>query len=346
MLMPTCSALLPLIYPSAEAGFTMGPSDSGSVTSPNPFPHRSVLYHEIIHALRPYSPGRYVDATIGAGGHAWGILDASSPEGELLGFDLDPNALEIASRRLSAFENRCHFVQASYTSLLEQIHRLGWETVQGIVIDLGVSSMQLDIPERGFSFQSEGPLDMRFDPAQPLAASDIVNSWAEHDLADIIWRYGEEQQSRRIARAIVQARPLQTTKELAEVALRALGGHKGAREARSRTHPATRIFQALRIAVNGELQALENFLPQAVQSLEKGGRLAVISFHSLEDRITKQYFRQESRDCICPPELPICICGHKAALIEVNRHPIEAEETEVETNPRARSARLRVVEKL
>ncbi|MBE0698706.1 MAG: 16S rRNA (cytosine(1402)-N(4))-methyltransferase RsmH [Anaerolineaceae bacterium] len=322
----------------------MASSDSGLTTPQNSFPHQSVLYHEIIHALRPKNPGHYVDATVGAGGHAWGILDASSPQGELLGLDLDPQALELASRRLSVFEKRCHLIQASYTSLIDQIHRLGWENVQGIIIDLGVSSMQLDTPERGFSFQSVGPLDMRFDPAQPLDASDIVNSWAEHDLADIIWRYGDEQQSRRIARVIVQARPVHTTKELAELVLRALGGNKGQRD-RSRTHPATRTFQALRIAVNGELQALENFLPQAVKALVPGGRLAVISFHSLEDRIVKQYFRQESRDCICPPEQPVCTCEHKATLTEINRRPIEAEEAEVKSKPRARSARLRVIER-
>lgn len=315
------------------------------MTSQNPYPHRPVLYHEIILALRPKSPGRYVDATVGAGGHAWGILEASASAGQLIGLDLDPQALEIASQRLSPFKDRCLLVQASYTSLQAQLNQLGWESVQGIVIDLGVSSMQLDTPERGFSFLSEGPLDMRFDPMQPLNAADIVNSWSEHDLADIIWRYGEEQQSRRIARAILQARPVQTTRELSDVVLRAMGGRKGQREAHSRTHPATRTFQALRIAVNGELQSLENFLPQAVQALETGGRLAVISFHSLEDRIVKQYFRRESRDCICPPEQMVCTCGHKATLIEVNRHPIEAEAGEVESNPRARSARLRVIER-
>ena len=307
--------------------------------------HRSVLYHEIILALRPKSPGRYLDATVGAGGHAWGILDASSPGGELLGMDLDPKALEFASRRLSFFQNRYHLIQASYITLLDQVHQLGWENVQGIVIDLGVSSMQLDTPERGFSFQSEGPLDMRFDPSQLLEASDVVNGWAERDLADIIWRYGEEQQSRRIAKAIVQARPLKTTRELADLVLRAVGGGKGPRGPRSRIHPATRTFQALRIAVNGELQALETFLPQAVKTLAPGGRLAVISFHSLEDRIVKRFFRRESQDCICPPEQPLCTCGHKATLIEVDRHPIEANENEIESNPRARSARLRVIER-
>lgn len=311
----------------------------------SPIPHLSVLYHEIILALRPKSPGYYIDATVGAGGHAWGILDASSPGGELLGMDLDPQALEIASRRLSFFRNRVHLIQDSYTTMGDHIHQLGWGGIQGIVIDLGVSSMQLDTPERGFSFHSDGPLDMRFDPSQPLDASDLVNGWSERDLADVIWRYGEEQQSRRIARAVVQARPLRTTRELAAVILQAVGGGKNPRESRSRIHPATRTFQALRIAVNGELAALETFLPQAVSRLGQGGRLAVISFHSLEDRIVKQFFRRESQDCICPAEQPVCTCGHKATLIEVNRHPIVASEDEIESNPRARSARLRVIEK-
>jgi len=303
-------------------------------------PHVSVLYHQIISALRPASPGFYVDATIGAGGHAWGILEKSSPFGQLLGLDSDPQALALAHQRLSIFSPRAVLVQASYTTLLDQIRLLSWETVDGIVIDLGVSSMQLDTPERGFSFQTEGPLDMRFDPDQPLSAQDIVNDWSERDLADLIWRYGEEQQSRRIAREIVRGRPIYTTRALAEVIARGYGGRK------SNIHPATRTFQALRIAVNQELQALETFLPRAVSALVPGGRLAVISFHSLEDRITKQFFRQESRDCLCPPELPVCACGHKASVIEVNRKPIEPGGEEVVSNPRARSARLRVVEKI
>ncbi|RPJ50188.1 MAG: 16S rRNA (cytosine(1402)-N(4))-methyltransferase RsmH, partial [Chloroflexi bacterium] len=251
--------------------------------------------------------------------------------------------LDLARRRLEEFGSRASLVQASYTTLLDQIQQLGWENVQGIVIDLGVSSMQLDTPERGFSFQAEGPLDMRFDPTQPLTAADVVNGWAERDLADLIWRYGEEQQSRKIARAIVQARPLHTTRELAELVARAARSqaHGG-----SRIHPATRTFQALRIVVNQELQALETFLPQAVTALAPGGRLAVIAFHSLEDRIVKQYFRRESRDCICPPEQPVCTCGHKAILTEINRRPVEAAAEEIAQNPRARSARLRVAEKI
>lgn len=303
-------------------------------------PHHPVLYQEIIHALSPRSAGRYVDATVGAGGHAWGILTASAPGGLLLGLDLDPQALEIASQRLSAFESRVTLLQASYTTLQAQLARLGWATVDGIVIDLGVSSMQIDTPGRGFSFLMDGPLDMRFSPAQTTSAADLVNTLPEMELADLIFRYGEEKLSRRIAHAIVQARPLHTTTELANLILKASGGRH------ERIHPATRTFQALRIAVNQELQSVEDFLPQAVQALAPGGRLAVISFHSLEDRIVKQFFRRESRDCICPPKQPVCTCGHKASLIEITRHPMEASPEEAQTNPRSRSAKLRIIEKL
>ena len=303
-------------------------------------PHRSVLYHQIILALRPQSQHRYVDATLGAGGHAAGILEASSPDGQLLGIDLDPQALALASRRLAEYSGRTTLVQASFTSLSEQLARVGWEKVAGIVIDLGASSMQFDTPERGFSFQADGPLDMRFGPQQALSAEELVNSLPESELADLIWRYGEDRLSRRIARSILQARPLQSTRELADAVARAYGGKK------ERIHPATRTFQALRIAVNQELQALESVLPQGVAALSPGGRLAVISFHSLEDRLVKQYFRRESRDCICPPEQPVCTCGHKASITEVNRHPIQAGDDEIAENPRSRSAKLRVAEKL
>jgi 16S rRNA (cytosine1402-N4)-methyltransferase len=305
-----------------------------------PLPHISVLYHEIINALQPQSPGFYVDGTVGAGGHAWGILNASSPDGKLLGLDLDPTALELARQRLSEFGERVTLVQTSYTTLKESLQTRGWKSVQGIILDLGVSSMQIDNPDRGFSFQADGPLDMRLNPFQPLTAADIVNNSSEERLADILWRYGEENQSRKIARMILHNRPLQTTTQLAEVVQRAIGRKHG------HIHPATRTFQALRIAVNQELQSLEEVLPRAIEVLAPGGRLAIISFHSLEDRIVKQYFRSESRDCICPPEQPICTCGHKATIKEINRHPIVASEEEVLQNSRARSARLRVVEKL
>lgn len=302
-------------------------------------PHLPVLYQEIIHALRPESPGCYIDGTVGAGGHASGILEASAPGGHLLGLDVDPQALELAFRRLAVYGERAVLVQASYTRIAEQMALLGWTQVQGVVLDLGVSSMQLDTPQRGFSFRADGPLDMRFSPTNPTTAADLVNTLDEAELADLIWRYGEDRMSRKIARAIIQARPIYTTGQLAEVAARAAGGKSG------KIHPATRTFQALRIAVNEELKALEETLPQAIAALAPGGRLAVISFHSLEDRIVKQFMRRESRDCICPPEQPVCTCGHIASLIEVTRHPIEPGEAEQQSNPRARSARLRVAEK-
>lgn len=302
-------------------------------------PHVSVLYHNIIESLRPITGGKYVDATVGAGGHAWGILDASSPNGELLGLDLDPVALKLAQERLQEFAGRCTLLHTSYTTLMDSISSLGWTAVDGIVIDLGVSSMQIDSPERGFSFLKDGPLDMRFDSSQGASAADLVNTLSETELADILFTYGEERQSRKIARSIVANRPFHTTLELADLIKKTAGKSSG------KIHPATRSFQALRIAVNGELHSLEDFLPQAVSALKPGGRLAVISFHSLEDRIVKQFFRKESSDCICPPDQPVCTCGHKASIIEITRHPITASDEELAANTRARSARLRVAEK-
>ncbi len=301
--------------------------------------HRPVLYHEIIHALSPQRGGHYVDATLGAGGHAWGILQASAPEGLLLGMDVDPLALEIAGEYLADFGSRAILVRASYTSLAEQLAALGWQYVEGIVLDLGVSSMQLDTPGRGFSFQTDAPLDMRFDPSNPVRAADLVNELPESELANLLSRYGEERRARQVARAIVGARPLETTTQLARVVAAVTGS------GRPGMHPATRTFQALRIAVNHELDALEEFLPQALSALAPSGKLAVISFHSLEDRIVKQYFRRESRDCICPPRQPVCTCGHRAVINIVNKQLIRPDETEVKDNPRSRSARLRVVEK-
>ncbi len=303
--------------------------------------HQPVLYKDIIHAIQPHSEGKYVDGTVGAGGHAHGILEASHPNGQLLGLDVDPQALGLARERLAPFGSRATLIQASYTTLASQLTGLGWAAVDGIVLDLGVSSMQLDTPGRGFSFREDAPLDMRFDPTQadtPTAA-DLVNTLAETDLADVIYRYGEERHSRRVARAIVNARPIRTTGHLAGIISKAVRGG-------DHLHPATRTFQALRIAVNGELDAVEKVLPQAIQALAPGGRLAVIAFHSLEDRIVKEYFRQESRDCICPPRQPVCGCGHKVSLREITRKPIQAEDEEIENNPRARSAKLRVAEKL
>jgi 16S rRNA (cytosine1402-N4)-methyltransferase len=303
-------------------------------------PHQPVLYNEIIYYLKPRRSGRYVDGTLGAGGHARGILQASEPDGLLLGFDVDFQALQIARIQLEFYLDRIFFVQSSFTNLKKELHAKGWQKVDGILLDLGLSSMQLDTAERGFSFRAEGLLDMRFDQQDPESAMDLVNELPESDLADLIFRYGEEKRSRQVAKAIVSARPIETTVELAKVIATAT------RSGRSGMHPATRTFQALRIAVNDELQALEEVLPQAINSLKPGGRLAVIAYHSLEDRIVKHYFRQESRDCICPQDQIVCNCGHKALIWLITKRPVRPQEEEIRDNPRARSARLRVVERL
>jgi 16S rRNA (cytosine1402-N4)-methyltransferase len=305
----------------------------------NGTPHQPVLYKEIIHALQPRRGGRYVDGTLGAGGHARGILEACAPDGQLLGLDVDPQALAIARRNLAPYEQRIHLAHASYTTLSAQLAQLGWNEVDGIVLDLGASSMQFDTAERGFSFQHDAPLDMRFGPQTAQTAADIVNSYSERELADLIYEYGEERNSRKIARAIVDKRPLHTTRELVAV-IEAVSPRRG-----ERVHPATRTFQALRIVVNDELASVKAVLPQAMTSLKSGGRLAVISFHSLEDRIVKDYFRSQSRDVVNPPYEKIYE-ERKATLKEVTRKPILPSEEETENNPRARSAKLRIAEKI
>ncbi len=305
-----------------------------------PTPHQPVLYNEIIHLLQPHQSGRYVDCTVGAGGHAWGILESSVPDGLLLGFDLDTHALQLARTHLESFGDRVSLVHSSFTNLTKELDAMGWQKVDGILLDLGVSSMQLDIPERGFSFRDDSVLDMRFDLRNPVRAIDLVNKLPEEELADLLYTFGEEKRSRQVARAIIQARPLETTRQLASVVA------KSTRSGKSRMHPATRTFQALRIAVNQELDALREVLPQAIDSLNHEGRLAVISYHSLEDRIVKHYFLGEGKDCICPPKQPICDCGHQASIRIITKRPIRPQNGEIERNPRARSARLRVVEKL
>ncbi len=279
-----------------------------------------------------------MDGTLGAGGHAAGLLAASEPGGLLLGLDVDPQALELARQTLAPFGERACIKRASFAALPDQLSALGWNTVDGILLDLGASSMQFDTPARGFSFLQDGPLDMRFDPSRPLTAAEIVNEWPEEELANLLYRYGEEPAARRIARAIVAARPVRGTRDLAAVI-------EKARPRRGPHHPATQTFQSLRIAVNGELEAVEKTLPLAVQALAPGGRLAVISFHSLEDRLVKEFFRRESRDCLCPPRQPVCTCGHKATITEITRRPVTPSEDETRQNPRARSAKLRVAEK-
>ena len=302
--------------------------------------HIPVLYKEIIHALQPQSGGRYVDGTLGAGGHARGILEACSPDGHLLGLDVDPQALALSREILAPYEERAHLVQASYVTITKQLAALKWDFVDGIVLDLGASSMQFDNAERGFSFMQDGPLDMRFGSNAFQSAEDIVNSYDERDLADLIFRYGEDRDARRIAKAIVMNRPLRTTRELVAVI------EKASPRRGDRTHPATQTFQALRIAVNEELSSVESVLPQAVAALRSGGRCAVISFHSLEDRIVKDYFREQSKDIVNPPYERIYEVERKAVVEIINKKPIVASDEEVKDNPRARSAKLRVIEKL
>lgn len=304
-------------------------------------PHTPVLLEPTIRLLQPRPGGRYIDGTLGAGGHAAALLTASGPDGRLLGLDQDPTALQLARATLAAFGDRAVLVHANFRTLHAAATANGFTAVDGILLDLGLSSMQLDTSTRGFAFSQDAPLDMRMDPAAPTSAAELVNGLSERELADLIYEYGEEKASRRIARAIIAARPIETTGALAQIVARAAGG-KG----HWRIHPATRTFQALRIAVNDELGALREALPQAVSLLRPGGHLAVISFHSLEDRIVKQFMRDEARDCICPPGQPVCTCGHTATLTLTTKKPVMADEAEIRANSRARSARLRVAERL
>jgi len=293
--------------------------------------------------------GTYIDGTVGAGGHSLAILQ--SAEGvRLLGLDVDPVALDIAGEQLHSYieQGRARLVRSNFAGLDTIAEEEGFSPAGGVLLDLGVSSMQLDTPERGFSFRSEGPLDMRLDPGEPVTAADLVNSLGEEELANLIFKYGEEPASRRIARRIVQVRerqPITTTAHLADIVYGALGGRVAGRT-RHAIHPATKTFQALRIAVNHELDALEEGLQAAVRVLKPGGWLAVISFHSLEDRVVKLFIRQEQKGCICPPDYPVCVCGRKPTLKAINTKPIVATAEEARSNPRSRSAKLRVAERL
>ncbi len=309
--------------------------------------HIPVLFDDVMELLQPRPGGRYIDGTLGGGGHTAGILAASAPDGQILAFDLDPEAIAFARRRLESLGNehdsdRVTYVHASYAEMGRVAPEYNYENVDGILLDLGLSSRQLEEADRGFSFMREGPLDMRFDPTQETTAAELVNNLPVESLAGLFWRYGEERNSRRYARAIVDNRPIDTTTELAAIIEKEAPGWVR----RKRIHPATQVFQALRIAVNRELESLETGLEAAVDLLKPGGRVAVISFHSLEDRFVKNYFRDLTKDCICPPRQPICTCDVEPVLRLVTRKPVMADEDEVEENPRSRSARLRVAEKL
>ncbi|MGH2451153.1 MAG: 16S rRNA (cytosine(1402)-N(4))-methyltransferase RsmH [Candidatus Limnocylindria bacterium] len=305
--------------------------------------HEPVLLAEVLAQLAPRADGRYLDGTVGAGGHAEAILERSGPTGRLLGLDVDPAALAVARRSLARFGERALLVRSNFALCDVVAREQGFAPLDGVVLDLGLSSIQLADSSRGFSFASSGPLDMRADPDLEVTAGDIVNSWSERALRDTFAEHGEEPEAARVAAAIVRRRaqrPFLTADELGRFVA-------GVKTRRPRgTDPATRVFQALRITVNAELDNLSRGLAAALDVLRPGGRLAVIAFHSLEDRIAKRFFARESRDCLCPPHLPTCVCGHRAGLRVVLRRPLMAGAAEVARNPRARSARLRVAEKI
>ncbi|WP_420641868.1 16S rRNA (cytosine(1402)-N(4))-methyltransferase RsmH [Candidatus Leptofilum sp.] len=302
------------------------------------FSHIPVLYDEVLTLLRPQANGRYIDGTLGAGGHAAGMLQKSAPSGRILVFDKDAEAIAFAQKQLAAYGERVTYVHASYAEMGNLAPQHGFSEADGILLDLGLSSRQLDNAERGFSFMKEGPLDMRFDTSRGETAADLINNLEEAALADILWRYGEEKSSRKIARMMVQERPFSTTTQLAEKIAQTIR-HRG------RIHPATQTFQALRIAVNQELETVEIGVMAALKLLGQHGRLAVISFHSLEDRFVKQTFRDLCKDCTCPPDQPICTCGGQANFRLITRKAVQASAEEIAQNSRSRSARLRVIEK-
>lgn len=305
--------------------------------------HDPVLADRVVELLLPAlrDGGVFVDATLGRGGHALNVLDAA-PQVFLVGIDRDPAAVDASRTRLAAYGDRIALVRANFQGLEAALERLGISSVRGVLLDLGVSSPQLDDTDRGFGYRVGGPLDMRMDPSDALSAKEVVNNYSMKDLERVIRRYGEERFARRVARGIVAARPIESTDELAEVIKLSIP----AATRRTGGHPARRTFQALRIEVNRELEALESVLPSSVEVCEPGARIAVLSYHSLEDRAVKTFFRDESRGCVCPPDFPICTCGAEARLRVITRKPVRPGDDEIATNPRARSARLRVAERV
>ena len=308
-------------------------------------PHRPVLLLETVGLLAPERGGLFVDATLGLGGHSEAILSASN-ETRVLGLDRDREALRLATQRLARFGSRFRAAHANFRDIARVLEEADERHVSGVLADLGVSSLQFDTPERGFSFRHEAPLDMRMDASgEDETAAELLESLPEEEIANILYEYGEERKSRRIARWIVERRergePLRTTTELAELVARAVGHRRG-----ERIHPATRTFQALRIAVNAELEGLGEFIETAVDLLQAQGRLAVISFHSLEDRTVKRAMRKLSGYCECDKRKPVCECGARRAVEILTRRPLTAGDEELEENPRARSAKLRACAKL
>jgi 16S rRNA (cytosine1402-N4)-methyltransferase len=301
--------------------------------------HIPVLLKETIQALAVQPGGRYIDCTLGGGGHAEAILENSSPGGQLLGIDADPEAIKAATTRLKPFHSSTLLVNENFANLEAICLKYDFFPVHGILFDLGLSSLQLSNTGRGFSFQQDALLDMRYSPDQELTAADIINTSPENELARLIYTYGEDSHSRRIAHQIIKERPIETTLQLARTIEKAIGNTRG------KIHPATKTFQALRIVVNQELEHLKIALKQAIKLLGFEGKLVTISYHSLEDRIVKELMHQEAKDCICPPNTPICICGHRSCLSLINKKVIKPSPTEIQINPRSRSAKLRAAER-
>ena len=310
------------------------------------FNHYSVLLNETIENLNIKPDGIYVDGTLGGGGHAYQVASRLSEQGRLIGIDQDADAIAAAGERLKEFGDKITIIRSNYANMKEKLHRIGVEKVDGIVLDLGVSSFQLDTPERGFTYRDENaPLDMRMDDRQSLTAKDIVNGYSEMDLYRIIRDYGEDKFAKNIAKHIVQERaekPIETTGELTEIIrasipmkVQVTGGH-----------PAKRNFQAIRIELNKELEVLQNNLDDMIDLLNPGGRICIITFHSLEDRIVKTNFKRNENPCTCPSDFPVCVCGKKSKGKVVTRKPILPSEEELEVNSRSKSAKLRVFERV
>ena len=309
------------------------------------FKHVSVLFDECMEGLNIKPDGIYVDGTLGGGGHSSGICEKLGPNGTLIGIDRDQDALNAASKRLEKYNCNKIFVQSNYSDIASVLEDLEIDEIDGALLDLGVSSFQLDNPERGFSYMNDAPLDMRMSQSDSFTAADVVNDYDKKELTNIISKYGEERWASRIADFIVKARedkPLESTFELVDVIKAAIP----ASARRTGPHPAKRTFQAIRIEVNDELGQLERAVEEFCDVLAPKGRLCIITFHSLEDRIVKDIFNQRANPCTCPKEFPVCVCGKKADIKKVTGKPIVSSEEELEVNPRARSAKLRVAQKI